>query len=108
MSVEPSLHHVGHVVASIADSLERWRADLGAVTVTEIFEDPVQRVRVVFLGLPPDDLDGHISQMRVRKASLFRGPQPAVAFNGRRIAWMVTHERLLIEFLERRGQEAKL
>ncbi len=137
MMSEPALHHVGHVVASIADSLERWRADLGAVSVSEVFEDPIQKVRAVFLGLPPggavqfellepagadspvassltqggglhhlcfevDDLDRYIAQMRALKVNLVRGPQPAVAFNGRRIAWMLTRERLLVEYLERR------
>ena len=134
---EPSLHHVGHVVTSIADSLARWRADLGAVTVSEVVEDPIQRVRAVFLGLPPegavqfellepigadspvaslltkggglhhlcfevDDLDRHIEQMRALKLSLVRRPQPAVAFNGRRIAWVLTRDKLLVEYLERR------
>ena len=124
------------VVTSIADSLERWRADLEAVAVSEIIEDPIQRVRAVFLALPPggavqfelvepvgadspvaswlakggrlhhlcfevDDLDRYIAQVRALKVNLVRGPQPAVAFNGRRIAWMLTRERLLVEYLER-------
>jgi hypothetical protein len=31
---------------------------------------------------------------------MIRRPQPAVAFGGRRIAWFVSREKLLIEFLE--------
>lgn len=32
---------------------------------------------------------------------LIRRLRPAVAFGGRRIAWMLTHEKLLVEYLER-------
>jgi hypothetical protein len=44
--------------------------------------------------------------MKRRKAVVIRPPKPAVAFGGRRIAWMVTRERLVIEYLERRLPEA--
>ena len=47
-----TLHHVGHVVASIEDSSERYRVALGALAVSEIFEDPIQRSRVAFLDFP--------------------------------------------------------
>jgi methylmalonyl-CoA/ethylmalonyl-CoA epimerase len=48
----PTLHHLGHVVASIARELEQYRVTLGALQVSEIFEDPIQQARVVFLELP--------------------------------------------------------
>ena len=133
---EPSLHHVGYVVGSIADGLDSWRASLAATSVSAIFEDPLQRARVVFLDLPPsgevkvelvepagaespvaaflakggglhhlcfevDDLETHLAAMRACKAMLIRHPKPAVAFNGRRIAWMFTADKLLVEYLER-------
>jgi methylmalonyl-CoA/ethylmalonyl-CoA epimerase len=49
-----------------------------------------------------DDLDLHLSEMRRRRAIIVRKPQPAVAFSGRRIAWVITAEKLLLEFVERR------
>jgi len=49
-----------------------------------------------------DDLDLHLSGMRRRRATIVRKPQPAVAFGGRRIAWVITAEKLLLEFVERR------
>jgi len=48
-----------------------------------------------------DDLEAHIAAMKREKALLIRSPVPAVAFEGRRIAWMMTRERLLVEYLER-------
>lgn len=136
---EPSLHHVGYAVRSIAGSLEQWRAALSATGVSGPFDDPVQRARVAFLEFAPggatllelvepldesaplarflekggglhhlcfevDDLDEHLVRMKARKAMLLRHPQPAVAFGGRRIAWMVTREQLLVEYLERAGR----
>jgi methylmalonyl-CoA/ethylmalonyl-CoA epimerase len=133
---EPSLHHVGYVVSSIADSIEQWRLELGTVTVSEIFTDPIQKVRVAFLGFGPtgavqfelveavgqdspvqtvagkgggmhhlcfevDDLERHLAHMKELRASLVRRPQPAVAFGGRRIAWMLLKGKLLVEYLER-------
>jgi len=48
-----------------------------------------------------DDLDAHLAGMKARKAIVIRPPKPAAAFGGRRIAWMVTPERLVVEYLER-------
>ncbi len=41
-----------------------------------------------------------INHMREQHAVLVRRPQPAVAFGGRRIAWMMTRDRMLVEYLE--------
>jgi methylmalonyl-CoA/ethylmalonyl-CoA epimerase len=124
------------VVSSIAESIERWQSAVSPISTSEIFDDPIQRARVIFLDLPPDggvklelieplgsdspvakfdqkggglhhlcfevdDVDEQIQKMRVLKAMLIRHPKPAVAFGGRRIAWMQTRERLLVEYLER-------
>jgi methylmalonyl-CoA/ethylmalonyl-CoA epimerase len=140
---EPSLHHVGYVVSSIAESLERWRAAVSAIAISESFDDPIQRARVIFLDLPPagsvklelieplgdespvakfdqkggglhhlcfevDDIEQQIQKMRSLKAMLVRRPQPAVAFAGRRIAWIQTREKLLVEYLERAIREAQV
>ena len=47
------------------------------------------------------DLEMALAEMKTRRAVIARRPKPAVAFDGRRIAWMVTAERALIELLER-------
>jgi methylmalonyl-CoA/ethylmalonyl-CoA epimerase len=48
-----------------------------------------------------DDLDAQLADARARKSVVIRKPKPAVAFEGRRIAWIVTREKLVIEYLER-------
>ena len=48
-----------------------------------------------------DDLQAQIQWMKSERAVLIRSPRPAVAFGGRRIAWMRTPDSLLIEYLER-------
>jgi len=51
-----SLHHIGCVVDSIEQRIESYRLSLGAVSVSQIFEDPIQRSRVAFLDLPTPGL----------------------------------------------------
>jgi len=46
------------------------------------------------------DLDGELARMRSQRALLVRRPVPAVAFQARRIAWVLTAEKLLVELLE--------
>lgn len=48
-----------------------------------------------------DDLDWTVRGARGRGMVMIRRPQPAVAFGGRRIAWFVSRDKLLIECLER-------
>lgn len=48
-----------------------------------------------------DDLDRELANFRARRALIAKRPKPAVAFAGRRIAWVLTAEKLLIELLER-------
>lgn len=50
MGAGPTLHHIGCVVDSIASRLGGYRATLQAATVSQVFEDPIQRSRVVFLA----------------------------------------------------------
>ncbi len=47
-----------------------------------------------------DDIEHALSVFKARKASIAQRPSPAVAFEGRRIAWFVTQERLVVELLE--------
>lgn len=47
-----------------------------------------------------DSLEERIERELGRGAILIAPPAPAVAFENRRIAWMITPERMLIEYLE--------
>lgn len=47
-----------------------------------------------------DDLDSYLFELRKAGSKTVRPPLPAVAFGGRRIAWVVTRAKLLLEFLE--------
>jgi methylmalonyl-CoA/ethylmalonyl-CoA epimerase len=131
-----ALHHVGFVVADIASAMEGFLRSLNASWNQQIWEDPLQRVKVAFLTTRPgeplielvapvgdrapvrkfllekggglhhfcyetDDLKAELQAFRSRRAILVRPPQPAVAFDGRRIAWVLTQENLLVELLER-------
>ncbi|MDQ2840421.1 MAG: VOC family protein [Acidobacteriota bacterium] len=46
------------------------------------------------------DIDRALAVFRSRKASIVQRPCPAVAFEGRRIAWFITREKLVVELLE--------
>jgi len=46
-------------------------------------------------------LDAHLEFMRKSGAVMVGRPAPAIAFENRRIAWMLTKQKLLVEFLER-------
>jgi methylmalonyl-CoA/ethylmalonyl-CoA epimerase len=133
---ESSFHHIGFVVASIADSVHAFAAMLQADWDEQVFHDPNQCVRVTFLknrrtGDPlwelvepagekspvqslaakggglhhvcyvVENLEQALSDARTLGALITRQPMPAVAFGGRRIAWIYTKNRLLIEYLER-------
>jgi methylmalonyl-CoA/ethylmalonyl-CoA epimerase len=47
-----------------------------------------------------DDLESHLSFCKSVGTKVIRPPVPAVAFEGRRIAWALTRKRLLVEYLE--------
>jgi methylmalonyl-CoA/ethylmalonyl-CoA epimerase len=47
-----------------------------------------------------DDLDGELERFRDKGCLPLGKPVPATAFNGRRIAFLLTPERDLIEFVE--------
>ena len=49
------------------------------------------------------DLGGQLDEFRSRGAVIAKRPKPAVAFGGRRIAWVITAEKLLVELLEEGG-----
>jgi len=49
-----------------------------------------------------EDCTQAMAAVRQRGGMIVRRPQPAVAFGGRRIAWILTSEKLLVELLERK------
>jgi methylmalonyl-CoA/ethylmalonyl-CoA epimerase len=133
---EGAFHHVGFVVASIANSVHGIASVLQMDWDEQVFHDPNQGVHVTFLkgrhagdplwelvepadGKSPvqsfaakggglhhvcyvaDNLEQALAGARSSGAIVTRPPMPAVAFGGRRIAWVYTKNRLLIEYLER-------
>lgn len=47
-----------------------------------------------------DDLEAQLVFCKSVGSTLIRKPVPAVAFDGRRIAWVLTKRKLLVEYLE--------
>jgi methylmalonyl-CoA/ethylmalonyl-CoA epimerase len=52
------------------------------------------------------DLEQELNDFRSRGSLIVKRPKPAVAFQGRRIAWVLTPEKLLVELLEARKNVA--
>jgi len=52
------------------------------------------------------DIEQALAAFKARGAVIAKRPLPAVAFEGRRIAWILTAERLLVELLEERSGAA--
>jgi len=131
-----TFHHVGYVVASIQEVVQRYAQALDADWDGVIIHDPNQLVRVTFLRgknsadpfielVEPagekspvlsflsrgggihhvcyvvDSLEKQLEACRSRGILVVRPPLPAAAFGGRRISWVCTTDRLLIEYLER-------
>jgi len=130
-----SLHHVGFVVASIAEAAPQFAAMLDCDWDGKIILDTLQAARVSFLrskaaadplfelvepvgndspvgkflarggGLhhlcyQVERLEEQLRRSREKGALIARQPAPAAAFGGRRIAWVFTRTKLLIEYLE--------
>jgi len=126
------LHHVGYATREIAKS-RRLYEDMGFTAATDVFHDPIQKVRVVFMSTgtsvlvelvePADpnspvsnfltkhgpglhhlcyevgDLEAACARMRDQGGIITCAPVPAVAFAGRRIAFVFRRDGL-IELLE--------
>ncbi len=83
----------------------------GATAAVELVEpaaadSPVSRFAAAGGGLhhlcyEVDDLDASLLESRRAGSFVVRAPAPAVAFDQRRIAWVLTRQKLLVEFLER-------
>ena len=48
-----------------------------------------------------EDLKARIAESQAAGGTMVRVPLPAKAFGGRKIAWIVTPEKLLVEYLEK-------
>jgi methylmalonyl-CoA/ethylmalonyl-CoA epimerase len=48
-----------------------------------------------------DSLEAKLEQSRAAGCLVVKNPLPAIAFGGRRIAWVYTRQKLLVEYLER-------
>ena len=134
--VNSTFHHLGFVVASIADVAKDFAESLGAEWDGVVIHEPLQSVRVTFLRPPAprnpvleliepaadpspvsrflkrggglhhlcyevDGLDHRLEAARSAGMLIARPPYPAVSFAGRRIAWVYTRQRLLVELLEK-------
>lgn len=53
-----------------------------------------------------DNLEEQLRWSRTQGASVVRPPLPAVAFEGRRIAWVYTRNKVLVKYLERQKRSA--
>lgn len=132
-------HHIGVAVLDIDKALPHYQSILGLRLLDGPYDDPIQRVRVCFLGtegsregvielispipgaaegespvhlyLKKDlgayhvcyevrDIESAVAGMRAKGCLLVSAPVPAVAFEGRRIAWLYLPTRQLIELVE--------
>ena len=140
------LLHIGLAVADLESAAEFLTGFLGYEVIRGPFDDPIQRVRVLFLTASPrgsarlpsssdeiaqlelvspltedspirsmlarsgggtyhscfetTGLESAVEDARAHGCVVVSQPAPAVAFEGRRIAWIYTPTRLLIELLE--------
>ena len=130
------LHHVGIVVEDIEAGIQRYKAMFGFVSVTEVVDDPVQKVSVVLLSGPEadsipveliapltddspvskilqgnmrlyhlcfvvDDIEEALKNFRSNGAIIISGPVPADLFEGKRIAFVYTPDKYVVELLEK-------
>ena len=128
-------HHLGVAVLNMESALRVYEDVLGLRIFSGPFDDPLQRVRVAFIGSGRDgepsieliaplgddspinhylsrqlgayhicyevsDMEPTLVKMRANGCLLVSGPVPAVAFGGRRIAWVLLPSRHLVELLE--------
>jgi methylmalonyl-CoA/ethylmalonyl-CoA epimerase len=130
------LHHVGIVVEDIEKGIQRYKAMFGFVPVTEVVNDPVQKVSVVLLSGPDkgsvpleliapltndspvskilqgnmhlyhlcflvNDIEEALKKFRSNGAIIISGPVPADLFKGKRIAFVYSPDKYVVELLEK-------
>lgn len=129
------LNHLGIAVKDIKSAVHHFEDSLGWWKKSEIIYDPIQDVRVLFMGddnnilyelIEPaskdspiiklldkkislyhfcyevDDIETTIKELSKKNFILISGPVEAVAFRGKRIAFMFNSENLTIELVEKK------
>ena len=130
------LLHVGVAVPTLEPTTRMLSDLLGYAIASGPFEDPIQKVNVIFLAKSDSDaaeieliaplgedspiqsilaksgggtyhlcfetseLEGALDHARKNGCIVVSSPVPAVAFQGRRIAWIYTRSRQLFELVE--------
>jgi glyoxalase/bleomycin resistance protein/dioxygenase superfamily protein len=98
----------------VEDSVQRVRVAFATLTGGEVIEliepmddsSPVsqyltdRRGGLYHLCYSTDSLEEAIEQFRSKRCMVFSGPTPAAAFEGRRIAFLFTPQRDIIELVE--------
>ncbi len=136
------MHHIGLAVPELEPAAEFLTSFFGYRVVSGPFDDPIQRVRVLFLAISDGggaelelvapltedspiasmlkrsgggtyhtcfetrDLEGALRDAAEKGCVVVSAPAPAVAFGGRKIAWIYTPSRQLFELLESAEIEA--
>ena len=59
-----------------------------------------QNISIYHFCLEVPDIEAALQTARTNKAIIIQRPVPAVLFNNRKIAWILTPDKYLIEFLE--------
>jgi methylmalonyl-CoA/ethylmalonyl-CoA epimerase len=129
-----TFHHVGIAVRDLASATESLKKLFNYSLTSGPFDDPIQKVSVLFLGrgdcdtalelvapLGPDspirrtlekgggtyhvcyevpNMNAAIEHLRTEGCYLLSGPVPAVAFQMREIAWLMTPAQLLVELVQ--------
>jgi methylmalonyl-CoA/ethylmalonyl-CoA epimerase len=128
-------HHLGIAVADFEQAVAFYTQALGFDVISGPFDDPIQKVKLCFLGVAAQrgsvieiicplhidsPVNGYLSKgigtyhvcyevvgleealvaLRSKGCLVISNPVPAVAFEGRTIAWCFTPTRQLIELLE--------
>jgi methylmalonyl-CoA/ethylmalonyl-CoA epimerase len=135
MSRAFAFHHLGIAVADFEQAVAFYTEALRFGVIAGPFEDPIQKVKLCFLGSAvqrasvveiicplhfDSPVNGYLSkgigtyhvcyevagleetlaELRSKGCLVISKPVPAVAFEGRMIAWCFTPTRQLIELLE--------
>ncbi len=130
------LHHVGIVVDDIESGIQRYKALFGFVPVSEVVNDPIQKVSVVLLSNPEsdgapieliapltddspvsnilkgnlrlyhlcfqvDNIEEALQNFRKNGAIIISGPVPAELFKGKKISFVYSPDKYVIELLEK-------
>lgn len=128
------LHHIGIASDDIESAIQHHRALFNLQPITEIVEDPIQKVLAVLLSAPEatvpieivapltrdsplsnilrkgiriyhlcylvEDIEKALEEARKQNSLVISRPSPAKLYNGRKIAFIYTPDKYVVEFLE--------